>query len=86
MDDKHLGILLEVKESLGSLHSKVDNHTSSLEKHEEEDDEAHKNITSRLGSLEETRTKVLGAWLVLLFAVGIVSSLVTMLAHAWTGK
>lgn len=81
MEDKHLEILLDVRESLGSLHSKIDSHGKLLDEHKKDDDLAH----MRIDSLEETRSQVKGSYAVVVVAVGVVASLVTLVASAWTG-
>lgn len=79
MNDQHLTILLEMKESMGSLHAKVDALTDRLDSHEALDDEAH----TRIASLETTRSEVKGGYAVLLVAVAVVTSLLTVTGYAW---
>ena len=82
MEDRHFAILLEIKESLGSLHAKVDDQERDLESHQLDDDEAH----ARIASLEATRSEVKGSYAVLAIGIAVVSSLLTVIAHAWVAK
>jgi len=81
VDDKHLEILLDMRESIGSLHSKMDSQKEACDEHKKDDSVAH----MRINSLEETRSQAKGSYAVLVVAVGIVASLATYVASAWTG-
>lgn len=86
MDDKHFSLLLEMSESLGSLHTKVDNVRDTLTDHKKEDEKKHHETDARVSSLESARTAVRGGYAVLVVSVAVVSTLLTALASAWAGK
>lgn len=86
MDDKYLTILMEMKQSIGSLHSKVDSQSVSLVDHIREDELVTGQIKKEISSLNETRSEAKGSYAAIIVGVAAISSLVTMLAHALTGK
>ncbi len=78
-DDRIMDLLMEMHESLGALHSKLDGHIKALDEHEQADDREH----ARIAELEAVKNRMTGAWPIILIAVSVVSSLVTLLGAAW---
>jgi hypothetical protein len=86
MEDKLITLMLEMKQSLGGVHAKLDSYKELFEDHVNSDKTLHAELDDRTTSLEGTRTKATGSWAVLGVAIAVVSCLATLLATAWAQK